>query len=56
MTIRLYKCERCDHKIRLGAYKCGKCAEPTPMINRDYVLATTFVAAIIFILLAPFIF
>jgi hypothetical protein len=51
MAIYVYKCGNCNHKLELGDCNCEKCAEPTPMINRHYVLGTIFFLAINFIVL-----
>ena len=46
MAVRLLKCKKCNHKLRFGANSCGKCATPTPVMNREDVLGIAFVVAV----------
>jgi len=32
--IRLFRCQWCGHRLRLGNSSCGKCYQPTPYYNR----------------------
>jgi ribosomal protein L37AE/L43A len=34
MAIRIFRCESCGHRLRLGAGYCGKCTFPTLARNR----------------------
>lgn len=33
MTVRVFMCRHCDHMVRLGAVRCGKCQAWTPVLN-----------------------
>ena len=44
---RLFDCEVCDHRVRLGVARCGNCGYPTPLLNRK---ATYEVLAVVLIL------
>ena len=37
MTLRLFYCPACDHKLRYGAITCGKCHAPTATRNHRWV-------------------
>ena len=45
--IRLFDCDVCDHRLRLGVSRCGNCGHPTPLLNRK---ATYEVLAVLLIL------
>jgi uncharacterized OB-fold protein len=52
MAVRLFKCKKCGHKLRLGVDNCGKCSAPTPLYNRENVLGLALVLSfsVIFLL------
>ena len=35
---RLFRCNRCDHMLRLGSAECGSCCASTPFYNRKSTL------------------
>lgn len=43
MTLRLFRCPACDHKLRYGATTCGKCHAPTGTINHRWTGVVTLV-------------
>ncbi|UMA63574.1 hypothetical protein LVO79_11030 [Roseivivax marinus] len=34
MSVRVFRCPDCDHRLRFGADECGACFCPTPALNR----------------------
>lgn len=39
-SYRPYSCSACGHKLRFGASNCGRCYEPTGLLNRRWIWAT----------------
>lgn len=38
MTIRVFTCPSCSHRLRLGSARCGRCYMPTLLLNRWSIL------------------
>jgi hypothetical protein len=51
MSVRVFECNVCGHKMRLGAANCGYCRHTTPVMNRLPVIAALVVAIILVICL-----
>jgi hypothetical protein len=51
MSVRVFECNLCGHKMRFGAANCGYCYQTTPVLNRLPVIAALGVALILIICL-----
>lgn len=37
MPLRVFHCQHCEHRLRLGATTCGSCGKPTTVWNWSVV-------------------
>ena len=52
MTIRLFECPDCGHKMRLKGKTCGMCYAEKPLLKRMGVLVRVGVSLLVFVPLA----
>ena len=53
ITIRVFECPKCDHALRFGSSRCGRCYNTAPLKNRlTTYLALIFVLTIILSMIA----
>lgn len=45
MSLRVFRCDQCDHRMRLFGTQCGKCGEPKPVFQRPILYVVGAVAA-----------
>lgn len=45
--MRLFRCDACGHRMRLGGDACGKCFEPKPVLKSPRFLGIVGVVAVV---------
>ena len=36
-VLRIFSCRACEHSLRFGSTRCGRCYAPTPFYNRSWL-------------------